>query len=371
MDLKMFMPTKVYGSYDAANAAQQDIAKLGKRALIVTGGNSAKLSGALDDITGLLNRLDIEYTVFDKIGSNPLISACCEAGKVSAQFDADFIIAIGGGSPLDAGKAACVFANNQQLEPIDIFDYTKWENPALPLVAVGTTSGTGSEVTAVAVLTIDETGRKKSIKHKCCYPTIAICNPKYTYSMPYSITVSTALDALSHATEGWFNPNGNMFVDICARDCLPRIWKGLKQLSVLNNDSIIDNEIHDDLYYGSVLAGLILNESGTAFPHPMGYVLTEQFDIPHGRACAAFLPELVRLGIQSATERANEYFELLGCKWPEFSLVVDSLADIQIKMSEEQISSYEARWYNLHNFEITPGGFSPDKATDLLRKLFL
>lgn len=370
MDFKMFMPTKVFGSYDAVNAAKQDIAKLGKRALIVTGGKSAKISGALDDITTALDNLSITYTVFDKINQNPLISSCCQAGKAAAQFNADFIIAIGGGSPLDAGKAACVYASNQQLEPIDIFDYTKWENPTLPLVAVGTTSGTGSEVTAVGVLTIDQNGCKKSIKHKYCFPTIAICNPKYTYSMPYDVTVSTALDALSHATEGWFNPNSNMFVDICARDCLPRIWNGLKHLSAINNDSEIDSNVRDDLYYGSVVAGLILNESGTAFPHPMGYVLTEQFDIPHGRACAAFLPELVRLGIQSASARANEYFELLGCKWPEFSLVVDSLANIQIKMTEEQIASYESRWLNLHNFKITPGGFSPEQATDLLHKLF-
>ena len=164
---------------------------LGSRCLIVTGRNSAKASGALDDCTAALDEHGVPWQVFDGIGQNPLLSSCHAAGTAARDFGADFLIGIGGGSPLDGVKAAAVYAANPELTPPDV--YGGWKNPALPFALIGTTAGTGSEVTRVSVLTHDGTGRKKSISGPDLYARISLGDPRrYTASLPRRFTISTA-----------------------------------------------------------------------------------------------------------------------------------------------------------------------------------
>ncbi|MBR6407453.1 MAG: iron-containing alcohol dehydrogenase [Clostridia bacterium] len=370
MNFNMFMPANVFGGENALSRAAEKICSLGKKALIITGKSAAKKSGALDDVTSMLTDNGVSFVIFDGVSENPLVSVCDEAGKTAGNEGCDFIIAIGGGSAMDAGKAASVFAAND-INGNDIYDYSKWTNGALPLVAVGTTSGTGSEVTATAVLTRTDPFMKKSVTNPLCYPKISVCDSKYTYSMPMNVTVSTALDALSHATEGWFNPSCGDFESACARVALPMIWKGLSALNKTESGDEISDKTRDRLYYGSLWAGLVLNGCGTAFPHPLGYVLSEEFGVPHGMACAVYLPELVRRGMEQSPDRANEYFDLLGCKWAQFNLVVTTLTDVSVQLTEEQLQRYAKRWHGLKNFRNTPGGYNEQLAVALLRRLFM
>ena len=135
------------------------IKTFGKKCIIVTGGKSALLSGALDDMKYALKECDIKYEIYDKIGPNPRIDHCHEAGEIARKFGADFIVGIGGGSPLDAAKAVAVYAANPEMKRDEIYTTTN-RNKALPIVAIGTTAGTGSEVGRVSVLTNPDTGRK-------------------------------------------------------------------------------------------------------------------------------------------------------------------------------------------------------------------
>jgi len=130
--------------------------------------------------------------------------------------------------------------------------------------------------------------------------------------------------------------------------------------------------MRDELYYASIFAGLELNSCKAGFPHTMGYALTEDFHLPHGRACTAFLPEYVKRGAMVYPERGKRFFELLGCNLREFEAVVTALTDADyIKMTREQISDYVSRWSGVANFARSPGGFTLTDAKALLTKLFL
>ena len=158
----IYMPVRCLWGKNAVAENSSEFKMLGKKCLILTGKSGAKKSGALDDAIKALEIENIGYAVFDEIGENPLLSVCHKAGVAAREANADFLLGIGGGSVLDAAKAIAIYASNPVLSPIDIYK-REYDNAPLPVALIGTTAGTGSEVTAVAVLTNDETGIKKSI----------------------------------------------------------------------------------------------------------------------------------------------------------------------------------------------------------------
>ena len=168
------MPVNIIGGDNVLQNNKNVFSEIGKRCLIVTGAASAKKSGALDEVIAVLDELNIEYSVFDKITENPLTTTCCEGGKVARDFSADYIIGIGGGSPLDASKAVCVYATNPQIIDDGIYTDEVTYKP-LPLIVIGTTSGTGSEVSGVSVLTRKD-GRKQSVSGKNYYAKYALAD---------------------------------------------------------------------------------------------------------------------------------------------------------------------------------------------------
>lgn len=293
------MPVKCAWGNNAVSENSAMLAALGRKCLIVTGKSSAIRSGALDDAKAALDSENISYEIFDKIGENPLISACHEAGAAARKAKAEFIFGIGGGSVLDASKAIAIYAANPELSSIYIYK-REYSHSPLPVALIGTTAGTGSEVTAVAVLTNDETGLKKSISGPDCYAAVSFCDPKYTSSLPYKSTVSTALDAFAHAVEGFFTPKGSGIIRLFAEKCIPELYRCLKALSIAD---CVDPELREPLYYSSIYAGLVINTCGTAFPHPLGYVLTENYGIPHGMACAAFFAPFIDRCAEFAPEK--------------------------------------------------------------------
>ena len=306
MDFNLNIPVRVRSGKGVVMENAAAVAAIGSRCLIVTGGQSATKSGALFDVTKMLDSVGVTYEVFSEVGPNPLLSVCHKAGAQARAMGAQFLFGIGGGSALDAAKAAAVYAANADFAPRDI--YTKARKPALPLVLIGTTAGTGSEVGRVSVLTDDATGRKKSISGDDLYPVFTLADPVYTYSMPYSITVSTALDALSHAMEGYFTPKCTDIPALFAEKAVALLWEELVRLQ--QTSALPDDAAREKLYYGSLYAGITLAYCGTAFPHPLGYVLTENFGTPHGMACAAFLPAFLRRAMLYQPDRAAR---LLSC----------------------------------------------------------
>ena len=362
------MPARIISGENCVIKNSAEFGKLGKKCLIVTSRTSAKKSGALDDVITALNNENITYSIFDEITENPLVSTVIKAGEMAREFDAEFIIGIGGGSPLDASKAVAICAENPDYDIKGLYA-RPIPSKALPVILVGTTSGTGSEVTGVSVLTNDEDGMKKSISGADCYGAISFLDPKYTFSMNYDITVSTALDAFAHAVEGWFAPACSDLPTQYGKMALPLIYNGLKYLD--ETKRLPDEKLRADLYYGSIYAGLELNVCGAAFPHTVGYVLTENFGIPHGKACTAFMPYLLEKAKKFKNERYCELLDVLGDTEENVIGIINRLTDVKnLSMTESQIKEWCSRWSNGNkNFDKTPGGFSKDEAEKVLKML--
>lgn len=371
MDFNLSIPVKVISGENCVKENAALFAPFGKRCLIVTGKHSAKMSGALDDVTQALNKNEIQYEIFDGMGENPLLSSCHEAGRQANAFSADFIVGIGGGSALDGAKAAAVYAANPAFSFKDIYAVAV-RNRALPLILIGTTAGTGSEVGRVAVLTDGETGRKKSIAYDDCNPALTFADYRYTCSMPYSVTVSTALDALAHAVEGWFSPKCTDIPALFAEKGIALIWQELK--AMLETGSVPKSAGRERLYYGSLYAGITLAYCGTAFPHPLGYVLTENYGVPHGMACAVFMPALIDRAAEFESEKLERLLALTGETKESFKAVISSLVNVgDIKMTETEIQNHCSRWQDTtpKNFIFSPGGFTKEEAEKLFEALFL
>ncbi len=368
MNFNIYMPARLISGENCVIKNSAEFSKLGKKCLIVTSRTSGKKSGALDDVITALNNENVEFTIFDEITENPLASTVIKAGEKAREFGADFIIGIGGGSPLDASKAVAICAENPDYDIKGLYS-RKIPSKALPVILVGTTSGTGSEVTGVSVLTNDEDGMKKSISGADCYSAVSFLDPKYTCSMNYDVTVSTALDAFAHAVEGWFAPLCSDLPTQYGKMALPLIYNGLKYLD--ETKSLPDEKMRADLYYGSIYAGLELNVCGAAFPHTVGYVLTENFGIPHGKACTAFMPYLLEKAKEYKNERYHELLEILGDSEDNIINTVKSLTDVKnLKMTDEQIKEWCSRWNNGNrNFDKTPGGFTMAEGVAVLKEL--
>ena len=370
MYFDMYMPARVISGEDCVLKNSGKLRQLGNQCLIVTGKHSAKACGALDDVIQALEKENIGYQVFDEVTQNPYVSTCHKAGSVAREIGAQFIIGIGGGPPLDAAKAVAVFTANPQLPPEGI--YGSWENKALPFVLVGTTAGTGSEVTAVSVLTNDATGQKKSFKCDQTYAALSFGDPKYTYSLNYDFTVSTALDALCHSVEGLFAAHGNEVSDSYALRAISILGGSLIQLYMHKGDSgeHLPHTLRERLYYASLYGGLVINITGTTFCHALSYILTEDYHISHGKACAVFLAEYIRRAEKADPQKYARFENVLGQHMETFLCLIREMSRMDVKMTPPQIEDYLPRFKGNANFQNTPGIFTLEDTKRVLTELF-
>ncbi len=358
---------KIYSGKNCVLDNANIFATYGKKCLVVTSRTAGEKSGALADVIKALELNNIGYDIFNKITENPLVSTVIEGGRFAREIGADFIIGIGGGSPLDASKAVAICAKNPQYD-IDGLYNRKNPSKALPVILVGTTSGTGSEVTGVSVLTNDNTMQKKSIGGADCYGTVSFCDAKYTHSMSYDVTVSTALDAFAHTVEGFFSPKCTDYALMHAKLALPLIFRGLKALC--ESKVTPDEKGREELFLGSIYAGLELNVCGAAFPHTVGYVLTEEFGIPHGKACTAFMPLLLQNAKEADQEKFHLFLKYVGANEVDLISTIKELTNVKIDATDEEIEKWCSRWKDGNkNFDNSPGGFDYKRAENAIRNL--
>ena len=303
--MDFYMPTKVCQEKNAVKNHGAEIASFGKKALIVTGKSSSKKNHSLQDVIDVLNENATEYVVFDEVPQNPSVELIMKASEFGRNEGADFVIGIGGGSPMDSAKAIALMIQNRDTDEEIL--YQNIELRAIPVVEIPTTCGTGSEVTPYAILTRHDKNTKQSISHKI-YPELACIDPEYLSAAPESVIKNTAVDALGHMIESYFNSKATDFSRMLCQYGIS-VWA--ENISVLLGDEA-DYEAYDSLMLASCLAGMAITHTGTSIPHGLSYYLTYNKDIPHGKAVGLFLPGYLKVIQKEMPDEVSEVLAMLG-----------------------------------------------------------
>lgn len=332
--MDFYMPTKVHMEKDCVKKHKKELTSLGTKALIVTGHSSSKKNGSLNNVTEALSSEGVLYVIFDEIEENPSVETIMKAATLGIEEHVDFVIGIGGGSPMDASKAiALMIANPQENESLL---YESKNAPVLPVVAVPTTAGTGSEVTPYAILTLHSEQTKRGISHRI-FPVLALVDYTYLTFAPREIMVCTAIDTLAHLIESYLNTKTNVYNRMMTEYGL-RIWGSFKD-ALLSNDAPSEST-YQAMMMASTIAGMSISHTGTSLPHGMSYYLTYEQNIPHGNAVGIFLPAFLDI-----FEDKNQVKRLLGLldfkNEKAFTKYIDSLFEMVI-VNEDDVDRYVA-----------------------------
>ena len=304
-----YIPTRVFTGKDALTNNKEYLTRLGHKALIVTGKGSAKKNGSYNDVIDILKESKIEYSVYEGINENPTVESIMDARDYGVLEACDFVIGIGGGSALDASKAISLMMYHKDSSWEYLYD-SSVSSDMMPVAAIPTTCGTGSEVTGVSVLTRLDLKTKKSSVHKL-YPAVAFVDGKYLKTAPSSIICNTAMDSLAHMIEGLVHKKATDYTRMCASSGL-ELWRSVKD--VISGDRQATDEDLQNLMDASTMAGMTIAQTGTTIPHALSYPITIGLNIPHGKSVSYFQAEFLK-----AMDKADRdwILEKAGLKDPD------------------------------------------------------
>lgn len=339
----------------------------GNKAVIVTGKHGAAASGALSDVTDILNENGVSYILFSEVTENPPLDTVFKAGVFAKDNSSDFVIGIGGGSAMDAAKAVAAIAANNLKNPMDIYDSEKTACPSLPIVLIPTTAGTGSEANPYSVLTLPDEVHKKTFTSRFSWAKTAFIDPKYTSSLSYQTTVSTALDAFAHAMESYLSPKANDMSKMLSVYAGKGIWDVLTEYP----DSF--TEKHREILSNSACAaGAAISITGTGFPHPLGYSLTLLYGVPHGSACAVFHGDYIEYNSRSAEGKSKleEFASAIGASTKLMSEYLPALSGVELTLSDEEIKKCVDLIKEAKNYRNSPYVINEEEMNDIYYKHF-
>ena len=299
-------PSVISTGLGAAKEAGAYARQLGKKVLIVTDANLEKI-GLLADVKASLDAAGVAYAVYDKVVMEPVVEHVDEGLLAFREAGADVVVAVGGGSPIDTGKAIAALSRN----PGAISDYmgaNKIAKPSAPLIAIPTTAGTGSEVTPFTIITNTATDVKMLISSPHLLPAVALVDPMMTLKMPRGITAATGLDALTHAIEAYVSVKAQPLTDTFALQAI-RLISGNLRKAYSHPD---DLEARSSVLMGALQAGLAFANSSVALVHGMARPIGAYFHVAHGISNAVLLPTVIEFSVPGDPRRYADIAEAMG-----------------------------------------------------------
>jgi len=317
-----YMPTRIRFGWGRFQEISQIVDELnGRKIFLVTGKNFAEKYGVLDRLSGYLKGSTL--VIFAEVEENPSIETVDRGAAQCQKNQCDLVIGMGGGSAMDAGKAIATLQKN----PGSIREYLDQERvcqtKGLPVITIPTTSGTGSEVTPFTVIFHPAKRAKPAIAPPQNFPDVALVDPEMTTSMPFEVAVSTGLDALCQAVEGFWSTQGNPATRSLAFQAIKLAMENLESACLRKDKESVVN-----MCLASHLAGIEMSNIGNTCIHPLSYPITIDYAIPHGFACAIFLPSVIRFNASAIKDRFRDLLTLLNLPDPEaFADRVDVLME--------------------------------------------
>ncbi len=303
---KFYLPTEVRfgrGSVECLG----DLVDRNQKVFLVTDPGVEK-AGLAGKAQAILEGAGASITVFDQVEPNPSAELVEKALKALKETGATMVVAVGGGSALDLSKVVAALATNPGTLEEYQWNGRQFEQESLPFVAVPTTSGTGSEVTRVAVIVDRNT--KKGVGHDRLFPRVAVVDPGMTVGLPRGLTAATGMDALSHAVEAYVSLGASPFTDGWALTAAELIGRSLLRACVAGDDL----DAREQMALASTLAGVAMDQGGLGVVHSMAGPLCSYYHLPHGLACAILLPYGMSFNLAAKPERMARLASALGCE---------------------------------------------------------
>jgi alcohol dehydrogenase class IV len=307
MQFTIRSPREVIFGWGAISGLPKAAAAVGLRPLVVVGGGALRRAGTLDAILNGLASAGLEAALFEGVEHDPSLETIDRGREVFVRERCDLVVAVGGGSALDAGKAIAGLAGEaastrefQDGKPVPV------QGP--PIIACPTTSGTGSEVTHVSVLTDPSRRLKASIRGESMMPAVALVDPELTVSLPPEPTAHTGLDAFTQAVESYVSVGANPFSDPLALEAATRIGKFLRAAYRDGNA----RKAREEMALGSMLAGLALASARLGLVHGIAPPLGALYGLEHGRACAVLLPHVMEFNADASETKFAALARALG-----------------------------------------------------------
>ncbi len=307
MEANQFLsvPEIFYGE-GALGESQDKLGEMGEKALIVTD-DVMEEQGYLEKTEKALEESGVDYAVYQDVNTEPKDIHVENGAEIYQEKDCDFLLALGGGSPIDTMKAIGAVLTN----PGHIRDYEGLgviDNDTPPLVAIPTTAGTGSEVTQFTIIHDTRDDVKMLIGDAKLMPDAAVVDPTFTLTVPEEVTAATGIDALTHAVEAYTSKNHQPLADNFALSAIERIADNLRK-ACENGD---DMEARSEMMLGAMEAGMAFNNSSVTIVHGMSRPIGACFHIPHGLSNAVLLEECMKFAADGAAERFADVAEAMG-----------------------------------------------------------
>lgn len=374
MEFQYYLPVNLVFGRGKADVIGERAAALGTRALIVTGGTSTRKSGLLDRAIKQLEDHGVSYVLFDKAEPNPLTTTVSKGAEIARREGCDFILSIGGGSSLDTGKGIAFQAVNEG----DISDYIygkKNSDKALPVLAVPTTCGTGSEGNGFAVMTNPETLDKKSLRCSAIVPACSIVDPQLMMTMPGNILASVGFDALCHNIDAYLSATSQPLTELMALEGVRLAAESL--VSIYEGSEDLNH--WDQLSLASTLGGMVINTAGVTALHGMEHPVSGLKDAVHGRGLAALAPYVFEASIKGAPHKFATLSKLLGGEgeWDFTDQIRNLITRLGLTESLKDMGVEESdlNWLTENCFKVSapsmanhPVVFTPEEVKEIYRK---
>ena len=299
-------------SYHGAGAISEIVtevkARAFKKGLIVTDADLVRF-GVVKKVTDLLDEAGMPYAIYDKVKANPTVKMIQDGVEAFKAEGADYIIAIGGGSPQDTGKGIGIIINNPEFEDVvSLEGVAPTKNKAVPMIAVATTAGTAAETTINYVVTDEDKRRKFVCVDTHDIPVVAVVDPDMMSSMPKGLTASTGMDALTHAIEGYTTLAAWELADTLNLKAIELISRSLRD--AVENDP----KGREDMALGQYVTGMAFSNVGLGVVHGMAHPLGAFYGTPHGVANAVLLPYVMEFNKDYTGEKFREIARAMGVK---------------------------------------------------------
>jgi alcohol dehydrogenase class IV len=301
------MPQVLFQGPGCLSLLGREVKRLGKSKPLLVTDKIMEKSGYVDKLRGVLEPVGCSFSIFDEVGGEPGDKDVLNGLEAYKKSGCDFLVALGGGSPIDTAKAIGILETNGG-KIVDYMGADKVSKPTLPLVAIATTAGTGSEMTKVTIINDTANDVKMLISSSWILPTVAVADPELTVSMPPGVTAATGLDAFCHAAEAFVSKKEQPITDIIALRAVRLVSENLRK-AWCNGE---DMEARANMMLASTLAGMAFNNSSVTLIHGMSRPIGALFHIAHGISNAVLLPVWAEFSHLAKPEKFAQIAEAMG-----------------------------------------------------------